>query len=92
MSRRPGIGRTWFDEFGQDVFPSDEVIANGKQGKPPRYYDKLLKNKNLELSSEITKKRVDRANTRFDENTPARLRVREEVSRARLNLKKRELS
>lgn len=38
MSRRPGIGRSWFDRFEFDVFPADEVISRGLQARPPRYY------------------------------------------------------
>jgi len=91
MSRRPGIGYEWFYQYGSDVFPSDEVIMKGQSGKPPRYYDKLQKNADASGFEAIAKKRVDRAATRFDENGPARLRVREEVARSRLNLYKREL-
>ena len=40
MSRNPGIAKEWFDKFYKDVYPSDEVIVNGKRCKPPRYYDK----------------------------------------------------
>lgn len=92
MSRRPGIGSTWFDKFGADVYPSDEVITQTRAAKPPRYYDKKLKAADPETAASITKKRVERANTRFDETMPARLRVREEVTKARFNLRKRELS
>jgi len=41
MSRRPGIGKTWFDKFGSDVYPSDTLIIKGKHLKPPKYYDAL---------------------------------------------------
>lgn len=47
MSRRPGIGRLWLDQFMGDVYPSDEVIVNGKQARPPRYYDKVVSQKAL---------------------------------------------
>lgn len=42
MSRRPGIGRAWFERFKSDVYPSDEVIVKGKSFRPPRYFDNLL--------------------------------------------------
>ena len=35
MSNRPGIGAGWIDRFHSDVYPSDEVIVNGKPSKPP---------------------------------------------------------
>jgi len=46
MSRRPGIGRRWFDSFCSDVFPSDEVISRGAACRPPRYYDNLYAQSN----------------------------------------------
>ena len=43
MSRRPGIGATWFDQyFDTDIDPFDSVTAEGgATSKVPRYYDKL---------------------------------------------------
>lgn len=44
MSRRPGIGRSWYDKYHSDVFGSDQVILNnGFICKPPRYYENLLR-------------------------------------------------
>lgn len=42
MSRRPGIGKRWFDSFRGDVYPADRVVINGTNTRPPRYYDGLL--------------------------------------------------
>lgn len=39
MSRRPGIGKGWFDVFKSDVYPSDEVVLRGRVMRPPKYYD-----------------------------------------------------
>jgi len=42
MSRKPGIGKNWFDKYAGDVFPADRVVLEGgKMSKPPRYYDNL---------------------------------------------------
>ena len=41
MSRRPGIGSTWFQKYQADCYPSDTVYLNGKLMKPPKYYDGL---------------------------------------------------
>ena len=41
MSLRPGIGAGWFQKFGSDVFPRDEVVTRGFPSKPPRFYDGL---------------------------------------------------
>lgn len=42
MSRRPGIGKSWFEKFKSDVFPHDRVVINSFPTRPPRYYDNLL--------------------------------------------------
>lgn len=42
-SKRPAIGLEWFLKYGKEVYPDDRVIFNGKEYKPPKYYDKLLK-------------------------------------------------
>jgi hypothetical protein len=48
MSRREGIGHEWFKKYKKDVYPHDYVVVNGKQMKPPRYYDNLLSEEELE--------------------------------------------
>ena len=43
VSRRPGLGAEWFRKYWRDVYPLDQVVTKeGKEFKPPRYYDKLL--------------------------------------------------
>ncbi len=84
MSRRPGIGSGWFDKFGPEVFPSDEVIVRGKSCKPPRFYDKLFADASPEEALKVQSRR-NRRRDRADE-TPARLRVREVCAKARLTL------
>ena len=42
MSRRPGLGSTWFDKYQADAFPSDFLVVGRNKVKPPKYYlDKL---------------------------------------------------
>lgn len=41
-SGNKGIGQGWFEKFKTDVFPSDEVMLNGRKTRPPKYYDYLL--------------------------------------------------
>ena len=84
MSRRPGIGAGWFDLFADDVYPSDEVIVNGVATKPPRFYDKLLEVSSPDVATEVSKARR-RSRNREDE-TPARLSVREVCAKSRLTI------
>lgn len=42
MSRRPGLGTSWFDKFGSDAFPSDFLIVDGRKVRPPMFYFRKL--------------------------------------------------
>ena len=42
MSRRPGIGRTYLRAHWRDIYPRDFVTIEGREFKPPRYYDKWM--------------------------------------------------
>lgn len=92
-STRPAIGDSWLRLYGTDVYPSDEVIHNGKQRKPPRFYDKRLDSRNPRLLRTLKGKRVRRATNRKSRlnSSPWRLAVREEVKTASLNTLKRKL-
>lgn len=47
MSRRPGIGRPFFDLYQNDIYKNrDSVNIRENDCKPPRYFDKLLEMKN----------------------------------------------
>ena len=83
MSLKPAIGKTWLEKFGSEVYPSDEVVVNGKQVKPPRYYDGLLERRDPELYGVLKESRLSAAKESPD-NTPERLRVREKVKEAQL--------
>ena len=84
MSRRPGIGKAWFDKYYKDVYPGDFVVLNGKKMRPPRYYDTQYE---ILYPSEYEKLKEDRkvnAQKYVDNNTKERLNVREQVQRLRL--------
>jgi hypothetical protein len=40
MSRRPGIGRPWFDKYMSDCYPKDFVTCDGIKQKLPKFYDR----------------------------------------------------
>jgi len=39
MSRRPGIGASWYEKYGAHSYKWDSVIMNGREIRPPRFYD-----------------------------------------------------
>lgn len=85
MSRRPGIGKAWFDQFSGEVYPDDEVVINGKLHKPPRYYDKLLEGKDPDLYDQVRCERMERGRENWEESQPKRLRTREIVAEAAMS-------
>lgn len=92
MSLRPGIGAPWLARYQSDVFPRDYVVINGVQCRVPDYYDKLFGRVSpLELD-ELKAHRVVDALARVDDNTEARLLVKETVQRARSSLLLRSLT
>ncbi len=88
MSRRPGIGSKWFERFKSDVYPSDEVVHEGKRYRPPRFYDGLLGADELDVYK--VKRRRALVN-RTKELTPERLVVREKCLEASLKFFGRDL-
>lgn len=86
MSLKPGVGARWLEKFGSDVYPHDYVVINGKEVKPPKYYDRLFSAQFPEEFEELQFKRESDGRARYEDNTPERLAVKEIVARARLNL------
>lgn len=66
MSRRPGIGRNYFDQNKEKIYECDEIWMKNKKGvfkiKPARYYDKIFDLENPELMEAIKKSRRKAAN------------------------------
>lgn len=86
MSRRPGIGKQWFDKYKTDVYPSDEIIINGLQVKPPKYYDQQIDE--IELLH-IKNNRLEQALKNASDNTTDRLLVKEKIKQSKLKQLKR---
>lgn len=85
MSRRPGIGKKWLEKYTTDIYNFDHVILNGKELKPPKYYDKIYMESHPE---EFEKIKVDRKHKNLQalaNQTTERLEVREQC--AKLNMR-----
>lgn len=81
MSRRPGLGKSWYEKYKKEVFPGDEIVYQGKKFRPPRYYDRQLSEAELEEYKAERRKRQS-------EMTPERMRVQELIAEARERYKK----
>lgn len=88
MSRRSGIGSSWLERYGSDVYPADEVVYDGRRFRPPKFYDSRLPEDELEGLKVERRRKV---NKRKEELTPERLAVRERVAVARLSQLERDL-
>ncbi len=91
MSRRPGIGSSYFDSFTGDMYPCDSVAVNGLLCKPPRYYDNLYDVVDPEGLEAVKVRRVKRGYRHKADSTPRRLLDREIVKQAQIGNLKRSL-
>lgn len=88
MSKKPGLGSGWFDQFAGDAFPSDFIVIDGRKYPVPRYY---LKQIDDEKAGVVVFKRKQEAWKRKEDNTPERLAVRQEVQELKASRLKRDL-
>lgn len=79
MSRRPGVGSHWFDKYKSDVYPSDFIIMNNKKMRPPKFYDRSYELTNEKEFNRIRGTRIRASKKHAENQTPARLVVREKV-------------
>lgn len=89
MSLKPGIGAAWLEKYKTDVYPWDHVVINGKETKPPKYYDRLFERNHPDTFDQIKADREVAATRTNAENTPARLAAKEQVTRAAIRQLKR---
>lgn len=86
MSRRPGIGRGWFDSWSNEVYPDDEVVCDGRKFRPPRYYDGLFEQAHPECYSSVKARRRARVAESQECLTPERLAASEAIAEAKVAL------
>lgn len=92
MSLKPGIGIKWLQRYYSDVYPTGQMVVNGHRVRPPRYYDKLFKKLDEENYDEMTFRRHLETQAHAADNTYARLKVKEQVHKARTKTLKRNLA
>ena len=79
LAKNNSIGHAWIENFYTDVYPSNEVIHQGRRMKVPAYYDKWLEKNNPELYEKV---KIDRENSMVNkkEETKDRLYVKHKVA------------
>lgn len=62
MSRRPAIGKLFYQKYGSDITNYDRVVrVDGVCTRPPRYYDKLLERQDVEKYKKTKTERRENA-------------------------------
>lgn len=91
MSRRPGIGSAWYDKFKDEIYPAGQLlVGENKPRRTPRYFDEKFRAENPDGHFKMKLERRLVATTN-ENNTPARLRVREQVTKSKLTQLSRSL-
>lgn len=89
MSRRPGIGRDWYEKFKSDVYPSDSLVVDRGdkmvQVNPPKFYNSLFEKEQPEEYAKIKARRQVDAKDHVENQTWDRLKVREEIQLAKMD-------
>ena len=93
MSRKPGIGKLWFDKYYKDIYQTgkDGLHMNGKFMKPPKYYDTKYKEDYPELMEILKQNRIEKFEEIAHLFTPESLAAAEHTHKARMSLYKRKL-
>lgn len=93
MSRRPGIGKDWYEKYKTDVFPSDDVPVPGSGvfKKVPRYYESLLEGEEPEVLESVKEARRVFREAHKEEYTRERLMAKYKVAVAKRDMLKRGL-
>lgn len=82
MSRRPALGRSFFEAHWRQIYARDEVVVEGRVMRPPRYYDRLLEKRDPDLYERIKKARSESARAEFDrERMLARWKARHLITK-----------
>lgn len=100
MSRRPGIGATWLEKYGNEVKTHHNVIMKGRQVAPPRYYrDKVYDEGDIDIVRRSVIDRIiseikegleyDKSHTEGPTYEDSVAEHRDYAIRSRLQLKKR---
>lgn len=90
MSRRPGIGKLWFERYAKETYRDDFTIMNGVRVRPPRYFDIMFEEVDKARSDVVKKVRRRNALDRPKRSNRTSV-VREIVLKAKLRQRGKDL-
>jgi len=82
-SLNPAIGLRWFLKYGAEVYPADSVVMNGREYKPPKYYDSLLKQYRPDVWEKVLATRLENVELLTDEQRAQKCKAKEANRNAR---------
>ncbi len=84
-----GIAHDYYKKHGTEIHSHDSIIVNGREQKPPKYYDSLFEKKRPVLMASIKEERKYRAiaANEKDGRGSARLSAEEKLMNARVKLR-----
>lgn len=86
MSRRPGIGAWFFEQYVGDLYPGDYAVYDGRQVPVPEYYQRKLAELDPDMIEQLEYERYLRSrDIPREEKTEERRAVSEQVREARYN-------
>lgn len=93
MSLKPGIGAEYYEQYKDDIFPSDKVWVPGKGlfPKVPKYYQTLLERSDPETLELVRKDREQFMKLHGHDFTPERLEARHKCALHRQKEQSRQL-
>lgn len=89
MSRAQGIGKSYLEKYKQDWYPEGKLVIKGHKVNTPRYYDKKMEEQFPDMIETLKFGRELEAKAHYQNNTVARLRVRQQVHQAQAKQLKR---
>lgn len=84
-----GIGYSYYLKYGEEIRNHDSVVIEGREVKPPRFYDRLTEEYSEAALHQYKRERKRCAVLHKDDNTPERLRVKEAIAEKALERKTR---
>jgi hypothetical protein len=78
-----GLGKSWYEKYSSDT-EKDYIIVRGKKHKTPRYYDKLLEEKDPEKLKKVKERREEIAKEN-PENRKVRRKAKAIIARQSLD-------
>lgn len=58
MSRKPGLGKEWWNRYKGDCYPKDFITFDGHKMQPPKYFEAMLEQTDPQTYKEVKLKRL----------------------------------